>query len=180
MNYRNLHPWRDRIYRNIWRVVSYVPFNYLPHYSGIFLRNLILKVFGAKLGKGVVVNNKVKIYSPRNIFLDDNSSVGPGVLLYSVNEIRVGKGTVISQNSELITASHDYTNSHFELKTKPITIGDYCWLAQGTCILPGVTLKDNVVCAAHSVVSKSYDDSCIVIGGNPSVVLKRFIFSKRL
>jgi putative colanic acid biosynthesis acetyltransferase WcaF len=178
MNFKNRQIFLSRVRRNIWRAVSYLPFNFLPHYSGNCLRRILLVIFGAKCGKGVTVNNKVIIYDPQNLVLNDNVSIGPGVNLYCVDKIIIGSHTVISQRAQLLTASHDYTTSDFPLVTKPIIIGEYCWISQGVYVLPGVTLSDNIVCAAASVINKSFNESCVVLGGNPCKILKQFKFVK--
>ncbi len=178
MNFKNRQTFVNRARRNIWRAISYLPFNFLPRYTGNYLRRILLVLFGAKFGKGVTVNNKVIIYDPKNLVLNDNVSIGPGVNLYCVDKIIIGSNTVISQHAQLLTASHDYTSSDFALVTKPIVIGEFCWISQGVYVLPGVTLSDNVVCAASSVINKSFNESCIVLGGNPCKIVKQFQFVK--
>ena len=178
MKFRNQQTYMNRARRISWRIVAFVPFNFLPRSTGNYIRNILLILFGAKLGKGVTVNHGVSIYDPKNLVLCDYSSIGPGVNLYCVDKIIVGSHTVISQFAQLLTASHDYNRIDFDLVTKPIIIGDYCWVSQGAYILPGVTLANNVVCAAGSVVNKSYGESCIVLGGNPCKIIKYFEFIK--
>ena len=50
----------------------------------------------------------------------------------------------------------------------PITIGSNCFIGAGTLVLLGVTLADNIIVAAGSVVTKSFQESNIIIGGNPA------------
>lgn len=52
-----------------------------------------------------------------------------------------------------------------------ITIGDYCFIGMGSIILPGVTIGNNSIIAAGSVVTKSFPERGIIIGGNPAKII---------
>jgi len=60
----------------------------------------------------------------------------------------------------------------FKKLTCPITIGNHVWLGANVTILPGITLGNNVVVGAGSVVTKSYPDNVILVG-NPARVLRK-------
>ena len=84
--------------------------------------------------------------------------------------ISIGENTTISGSVGLIT--HDNSIQKV-LKDKtdyvgPITIGSNCFIGAGTLVLLGVTLADNIIVAAGSVVTKSFHESNIIIGGNPA------------
>ena len=61
------------------------------------------------------------------------------------------------------------------LQTKPVSIGDGCWIGEKVCILPGVSIGKKCVIGAASVVVKSIPDYCIA-AGNPAKVIKRYNF----
>lgn len=85
--------------------------------------------------------------------------------------VTIGNNVTISAPVQLLT--HD--NSIIKMSKGEVTdtfgaisIGDNCFIGASTLILPGVTLADNVIVAAGSVVTKSFLESNIIIGGNPA------------
>jgi acetyltransferase-like isoleucine patch superfamily enzyme len=52
-------------------------------------------------------------------------------------------------------------------------IGDDCWLATGCIILPGVKLGNHVIVAAGAVVTRSFEEDNIILGGTPAKIVKR-------
>jgi len=166
---------RNRIFRVIWQIVSFFLFKYTP--NPLFAwRCFVLRLFGAKIGKGVHVYPGVKIWAPWNIVLDDQCGISNGVLLYSQGKITIGKKTVISQGCHLCAGTHDYTIKGFPLVTKPINIGDNVWIAAEAFIHPGITIADGCVIGARSVVNKNLS-SWMVCAGHPCVEIKRRILN---
>lgn len=87
--------------------------------------------------------------------------------------IEIGDKTTISVNVSFVT--HDYS-AHNVLPGKSdifgrIKIGRNCFVGMNSTLLLGVTLADNIVVAAGSVVTKSFLQSNIIIGGNPAKVI---------
>jgi len=88
-------------------------------------------------------------------------------------KIVIGKGTWIAQNVGLITENHDPNNLNEHLEPKDIIIGNNCWIGMNSVILPGVNLGDHTIVAAGAVVSKSFPDGNVLIGGIPAKVIKK-------
>jgi putative colanic acid biosynthesis acetyltransferase WcaF len=141
----------NRFKRLFWNVVYVLVFKYSPKpFHG--WRRFILKLFKAKVGKGVHVYGKVKIWAPWNLELADFCGIGDNTILYSQDKISIGKNTVISQGSHICTGTHNYESEGFELITKPITIGANVWIAAEVFVHPGVTIEDDCIIGARSVV----------------------------
>jgi putative colanic acid biosynthesis acetyltransferase WcaF len=132
---------------------------------------MILRLFNAKVGKGVHVYPKVQIWAPWNLELGDHCGIGNGVNLYSQDKISIGRKSVISQGVQICTGTHDYTKSGFPLQTKPIVIGDNVWVASDAFIHPGITIGDGVVVGARSVVNKDMP-KWMVCSGHPCKPIK--------
>jgi putative colanic acid biosynthesis acetyltransferase WcaF len=131
----------------------------------------LLRLFGAKIGKQVRIDNTTRIFFPANLVLGDFVVVGHHVDLYCVAPISIGKNSMVSQYSYLCAASHDYRQSHLPLIAMPTTIGVESWVCARAFIGPGVSIGNRVVVAACAVVVKDVSDN-VVVGGNPVRVIK--------
>lgn len=134
---------------------------------------LVKEAFG-KTGERVYIEPNINFDYGYNIFVGENFYTNYNSILLDICPITIGNNCMFGPNVQLYTASHPLEpgkrNSGLELG-KPITIGDNAWLGGGVVIVPGVTLGDNVVVAAGSVVTKSFGDN-VVLGGNPAGVIK--------
>src|SRR5690606_17177782 len=123
-----------------------------------------LRLFGAKVGKRVRVYPDVRIWAPWNLEIDDHAGIGNGAILYAQNKIKIGKMAVISQGVHLSAGTHDYTKKNFPLYTKPITIGDWAWIAAEAFVHPGVKIGEGTVIGARSVVIKDMPEWMVCSG----------------
>lgn len=80
----------------------------------------------------------------------------------------IGSGTIIAPNCGFITSNHDLNDFSKSAPGKDITIGSKCWIGMNSMILPGITLGDNTIVGAGSVVTKSFPQGNCVIAGNPA------------
>lgn len=166
----------NRTLRILWNIVYFLFFRYSPKPFHQW-RATILYLFGAKLGKGVHVYPKVKIWAPWNLELGDECGVGDDAILYSQGKICLGKRVVISQGTHLCTGTHDYTKKGFPLITRPIIIKDNVWIAAEAFIHPGVTIGEGTVIGARAVVTKDMPE-WMVCAGHPCKPLKPRIIAE--
>ncbi|SCC58405.1 colanic acid biosynthesis acetyltransferase WcaF [Kosakonia oryziphila] len=160
----------------LWWAVQATLFNGSPQVMYRW-RAFLLRLFGAKIGKDVVIRPSVKITYPWKVTLGDYAWVGDNVVLYSLGEITIGANSVISQKSYLCTGSHDYASTHFDIHASPIVIGEKCWLATDVFVAPGVIIGDGTVIGARSSVFKSLPAN-VICCGNPAMVTRERVNKK--
>jgi putative colanic acid biosynthesis acetyltransferase WcaF len=154
-------------------------FNVLWTFIGLILpgrvlngvKRRLINLFGGDCDKGSVIYSSSKIFNPRNLSMRCNSTVGPNSIIYNVDKIIIGEGTIISQYAHLNTASHDFRKDDFPLIYAPIEIGTDCWVATESYVGMGVRLCDEVIIGARSSVFKSIEKSGVYIG-SPAKMIK--------
>lgn len=157
--------------RVLWMICFWIFFR--PFNLNIFKswRAIVLRLFGAKVGKNANVYASVRIWAPWNLEIGDYSSIGPEVDFYNQGKITIGNHSIISQKSYLCASTHDFEVVDFPLICKPIFIEDQVWIAADAFIGPGVTIKEGAVVGARSAVFKSVNPWSVV-GGNPAKYIR--------
>jgi putative colanic acid biosynthesis acetyltransferase WcaF len=142
---------RPKLVVFLWYLLQETLFRYSPVPCYGF-RRWLLTLFGCKLGQGARVRPRARLHYPWRIEIGDHSAIGDDAWLYSMDTIKIGAHSVISQKSFLCTASHDYRDPRFRLTHQPITVGNGVWIAADVYVAPGVTIGDNAVIGARSSV----------------------------
>lgn len=118
---------------------------------------------------------RITVVNPKNIFFDPddlNNFQGFGNYFQAIGKITIGKGTYIAPNVGLITSNHSVGNIDNHDNPKDIYIGKKCWIGMNSMILPGVSLGDNTIVGAGSVVTKSFEEGNCIIVGNPAKIIR--------
>jgi putative colanic acid biosynthesis acetyltransferase WcaF len=155
----------------LWWIVEALFFNTSPQVLYGW-RRFLLRLFGAQIGKGVIIRPSVRTTYPWKVSIGDYSWIGDNVVLYSLGEIKIGSNTVISQKSYLCTGSHDFEKPTFDIFAKEIIIEDEAWIASDVFIAPGVKVGKGAVVGARSSVFKNIEGG-YVYAGNPLRKIKR-------
>lgn len=134
-------------------------------------RRFLLRLFGAKIGRGVLLRPSVSVTYPWKLSIGDWSWIGDEVTLYTLGEITIGESAVVSQQCYICTGSHDYTRVTFDLYALPIRIEREAWLATGVFVGPGVTVGRGAIVGARSVALKDVPAG-MICAGNPLKALR--------
>ena len=134
-------------------------------------RALVLRAFGARLGRNCRVHGSAVIWLPANLRLGDNVLIGPGAILYNQGRIAIGSDSVISQRAHLCASSHDPDDPDFQLVLRPITVGESCWVAAEAFVGPGVTMGAGAVLAARGALFAD-SEPWTIYRGNPAVKIR--------
>lgn len=165
------NPGRGRLVRTLWYYCSLIVFEsgWFP-LSGAKAR--LLRLFGARIGRGLVIKPHVRIKYPWRLTVGDHCWIGQEAWIDNLADVEIGSHVCISQRTYLCTGSHDYRRSTFDLITKPILIEPGAWIGASATLLPGVKVGANSLVAGGSVVTRNVD-SAIIVGGNPARVIAR-------
>ncbi len=134
-------------------------------------QRILSKIMGYK------IDESVEIYLPFYINFGRFTSFGKHIFI-NFNCTFLARGGItledhvlIGPNVNLITENHSEDPAQRQLYTRPICLRRCSWLGAGVTVLPGVTVGENAIVGAGSVVTKDVPDGAIVVG-NPARVVR--------
>ncbi len=125
-----------------------------------------LKAFGARVGEGVIIKPDVNIKYPWFLRIGDHVWIGEGVWIDNLAAVNIGNNVCLSQNAYLLTGSHNYKKSTFDLIVESIVIEEGVWIGAKATICPGVTCKSHSVLAVNSVATHDLEPYTIYQGNS--------------
>ena len=166
----SVHSFGNKIGRLMWGIVWTLLFRPSPRAMGGW-RRLLLRCFGARIGKGARILSSARIWAPWNLEMGDYACLSEFADCYCVAPVSIGAHATVSQYAFLCTASHDIHDPNMGLVTGPIKVGAGAWVCAGAFVGMGVTIGEGAVTAARSVVVKDVAPWAVV-GGNPARFIK--------
>lgn len=153
----------------LWYTVNVICFkNPLFVFSSVKI--VLLRLFGAKVGKGVVVKPCVNIKYPWKLTIGNHAWIGENVWIDNLSEVIIGPNTCISQEALLLTGSHDATKKTFDFLSQPIILEEGVWIGAKAVVFGGVICKSHSILGLNSV-AESQLDPYTVYKGNPAIVV---------
>ncbi len=130
-----------------------------------FFRPIVLRIFGASIGKKVYIRRGVRVHFPWNLEIGDDCWIGEEVWFINHEKVTIGSNVCISQRSIICSGGHDYRSASLEYAHKPVTIKDGAWVCLDAKVLPGVTIGECSVVSAGEIARKSLPDYSMLVSG---------------
>ena len=163
---------RSKVVVQLWWIVENTFFAMSPQFLYGW-RRFLLRLFGAQVGRGVLIRSTAKFTYPWKVSIGDYSWIGEQTVFYSLDEIRIGTHVAIAHGVYFNTGLHDYTKKKFTILSKKIIIGDECWITNDVYIAPGVIIGRGTVIGARSSVYKDLPANKVCIGNPAKIVRNR-------
>lgn len=167
-------PWttREKILRALWMLAGKPAFG-LTFHNWYGVRRMILRFFGARVGKRVRVRPSADIEIPWNVEFKEGCVVGDHAIIYSLGRITIGRNAVISQYAHVCAGTHDHTDRRFPLIRDPIVIGDGAWISTDAFVGPNVTVGDMAILGARASAYRDLEAGTIYAGNPAKPIRKR-------
>lgn len=162
----------DKVRRVLWLCVEGTLYRFSPTPLHAW-RRFLLRSFGASIAPGAHPYPSARIWAPWNLSMDVDACLGPRAICYSVAEITLGAGSIVSQGAHLCAATHDFRASGFDLMGGAIEIGRGAWVAADAFVGPGVHVGQGAVLGARAVAMKDVPALAVMVGNPARLVGER-------
>ncbi len=148
---------------------SFVPIN--------FLKIWVLRLFGAKVGDGVLIKPSVTIKYPWLLSIGNNVWIGENVWIDNLTKVIIGNDVCISQGAMLLCGNHNYKSQSFDLILGEILLEDGCWIGAKSVVCPGVNVRSHAILTVQSVANKDLE-AYSIYQGNPAIKIRNRFLNK--
>lgn len=135
------------------------------------------RLAGVEIGKNVRICSSVTISGTGKLSIGDNTWVGPQAMICSSNRVSIGANCDIAPRVYIGDGTHEITPDRERIAgvdaTRPVSIGNGCWICANAIVLAGVSIADKCVVAAGAVVANAVRENQVLIAGVPASVKKR-------
>ena len=156
--------------RTCWFYINAIFFqtNIFP-FSG--LKVYLLRLFGAKVGKGVFIKPSINIKYPWFLEIGDYVWIGENAWIDNLTNVIIGNNVCISQGAMLLTGNHNYKLQSFDLMVGKIILEDGVWIGAKSVVCPGITCASHSILSVGSIATKNLE-SYSIYQGNPAIKVK--------
>lgn len=157
---------------------------YNSNYKDTKERTSILRELLGSVGDNVAIDTPFYCDYGKNIFIGNDVIININCTFVDNQPIRIGNQVLIASNVQIYTSAHptapqerfirdwrEKGTTFFRTYALPVEVKDHVWIGGGSIILPGVTIGENSVIGAGSVVNRSIPANCIAVG-NPCKVIR--------
>lgn len=154
----------------LWQLIKWLFFKTVFPWPSS-LKVALLRIFGAKMGKNICLKPQVNIHLPWKLEVGDFAWIGEEVYILNFEKIYIGPHVCISQRAFLCGGNHDFRDHTMPYRNGPITVEGGAWIGAQTFIAPNITIAEEAIVTAGSVVLRNMPRATIC-SGNPCVPLK--------
>lgn len=162
---------RSKVIVQLWWITEKTIFAWSPQFAYGW-RRFLLRTFGAKIGKGVLIRPSAKFTYPWKITIGDYTWIGEDCVLYSLGNITIGSHVAVAHRVYFNTGVHDYQNVDFTIDAHPLIINDQAWITNDVYLAPGINIGKGCVIGARSSVFKDMPEGWVCYG-NPAQPIKK-------
>ena len=136
------------------------------------LKVFLLKLYGAKVGKGVVIKPSVNIKYPWRLVIGNDTWIGEKVWIDNLVNVEIGNNVSISQGAMILCGNHNYKKTSFDLMVGEVKLEEGVWIGAHSIVTPGTICKSHSILAVNSVATKDLD-AYTIYQGNPAVEVRK-------
>jgi putative colanic acid biosynthesis acetyltransferase WcaF len=162
-------PGGSGIKRGLWYITNSLFFNSCFPVNGIKL--FLLRLFGAKVGKGVVIKPSVNIKYPWKLDIGDYVWIGEKAWIDNLAKVTIGDHVCISQGALLLTGNHHYKKLTFDLVIGEIVLKNGVWIGAKAIVCPGITCEEHAILSVGSIATEHLK-AYTIYQGNPAVPVR--------
>jgi putative colanic acid biosynthesis acetyltransferase WcaF len=164
------YPGSSVVKRVLWYYVNalFLKTSLLPSNS---FKAFLLRIFGAKIGKSLIIKPGVNIKYPWHLTIGDHTWLGENVWIDSLVPVTIGNNVCISQGAVILTGSHNYKKTSFDLITLSVVLEDGVWIGACAVVNAGVIAAAHAVLTSGSVAVKNLE-AYAVYQGNPAIKIR--------
>lgn len=161
----------NRARRALWNLCWLLLYRFSPRPLHRW-RSFLLRLFGAQLGPDCHFYPRSKVWAPWNLLCADHVAAADGAEIYNPSPIELASHVILSQNSYLCGATHDYNDPTFPLVAYRMRVGAYAWICARASVGPGLHVGEGAVLGLGAVATRDLKP-WTVYSGNPAVALKQ-------
>ncbi len=129
-------------------------------------RDFLKEMLGS-VGENVDIEKTFNCDNGKNIFIGDNFIGNYNLTILDVKEVYIGNDVMIGPNTTITTVGHPINPNGRRKRlaqASEVRIGNDVWIGANVCILPGVTIGNNVIIGAGAVVNRDIEDNSMAVG----------------
>ena len=164
---------RSFLVRVLWHFLGFplVRSNWIPVSA---VKCAALRLFGARIGKGVYIKPGLKVKFPWKLSVGDHCWLGEDVWIDNLAIVTIGSHVCVSQGAYLCTGNHDWKTPNMKLFCRPITLEDGSWVGAKSVLGPGVVIEREAIVSIGSVVVRDVPGYQIWAGNPARFVRDRY------